>query len=237
MTQNEIRTPGWFSGISHTLSFVFFVLLVVMAVIDPKGFQSLILAKDSLGGTGIIEHLTVIVLIPGILAGGYAIVRLRHAFPSRLHLYWLGIWTLACLYFAGEEISWGQWFFQWDTPETIASLNDQQETNLHNMSSWLDQKPRLMVELFIFFAGFIAPLLSIKKKDRSGHWFWIIAPASCLSAAALFVFVRGASWVDGETMALLGDSELREFTVAWFLALYLMSYPLRLMDQTKGHPY
>lgn len=40
---------------------------------------------------------------------------------------------LAALLIAGEELSWGQWIFHWSTPEPIAAVNLQQETNLHNL--------------------------------------------------------------------------------------------------------
>ena len=41
---------------------------------------------------------------------------------------------LAAAFFwaGGEEISWGQRIFGWETPETIAEYNYQEETNLHN---------------------------------------------------------------------------------------------------------
>ncbi len=39
-----------------------------------------------------------------------------------------------CLFFLiGEEISWGQRIFGWQTAESIASSNKQDETNLHNI--------------------------------------------------------------------------------------------------------
>ena len=37
----------------------------------------------------------------------------------------------------GEEISWGQRIFNWDTPQALKELNAQDETNLHNL--WLFQ--------------------------------------------------------------------------------------------------
>lgn len=41
-----------------------------------------------------------------------------------------------CLFFwaSGEEISWGQHFFKTHTPEWLAEINDQKETNLHNIN-------------------------------------------------------------------------------------------------------
>jgi hypothetical protein len=41
--------------------------------------------------------------------------------------------ALSCLYIAGEEMSWGQHFFHWKTPEYWAMVNRQEETNLHNI--------------------------------------------------------------------------------------------------------
>ncbi len=45
----------------------------------------------------------------------------------------LAVVAAALCFFAGEEISWGQRVFGFVTPETLSSLNHQQETNLHNL--------------------------------------------------------------------------------------------------------
>lgn len=44
----------------------------------------------------------------------------------------LGILFLICF---GEEISWGQRIFNWETPALLSEINSQRETNLHNI--WL----------------------------------------------------------------------------------------------------
>src|SRR6185437_12681351 len=49
---------------------------------------------------------------------------------------------LGCIYTAGEEMSWGQHFFHWKTPEYWAMVNRQQETNLHNIYPAFEQWPR-----------------------------------------------------------------------------------------------
>lgn len=47
---------------------------------------------------------------------------------------WLcAVAAFAVFFIAGEELSWGQWIFHWSTPEPIAAVNLQQETNLHNL--------------------------------------------------------------------------------------------------------
>jgi len=48
-------------------------------------------------------------------------------------LIYLGV-ALLFFFGAGEEISWGQRIFGFETPETLAQVNKQDELNLHNLS-------------------------------------------------------------------------------------------------------
>ncbi|NMO13629.1 hypothetical protein HPC49_31225 [Pyxidicoccus fallax] len=69
--------------------------------------------------------------------------------------------ALGLLFFlgAGEEISWGQRLFGWGTPEALAQVNVQQETNLHNlafMKGWLDAGR--LFNLFTFGFVLVLPL-------------------------------------------------------------------------------
>lgn len=194
--------------------------------------------KDHTEHTGLIEHLTVIVLVPGILAALHALVRFYRRFPSRMHWGWVAVWTLACIYFAGEECSWGQWYFGFETPEVLEEINKQQEFNLHNTSSWLNEKPRAAVEIFVVTAGLILPVLArlgpLAAWARRPRPAWVLAPAMCWFAAAYFL----AAWiVDRVTPnGRYVDAELRELAVAWFLALYLFSYYWRLRDAPVETP-
>ena len=56
----------------------------------------------------------------------------------------------------GEEISWGQRIFNWDTPESIAKINYQQETNIHNLDFFTFKEETddgLLSFLLVFNAG------------------------------------------------------------------------------------
>ena len=46
-----------------------------------------------------------------------------------------------------EELAWGQVIFGWQTPESIRSINAQQETTLHNIGWFQDR-----LDLFTFLA-------------------------------------------------------------------------------------
>jgi hypothetical protein len=43
------------------------------------------------------------------------------------------LFSVALILIGMEEISWGQWFFHFETPESIARINTQQEFTLHNL--------------------------------------------------------------------------------------------------------
>jgi len=235
------HSPPAFNRVANISSLLVLIAVLLYAWLDPSGFE-LDVAKDGAGLTaGWFEDLTVIVLIPGILAGVYAFWRYRHRLPSRVLSYWLLAWVLVCFFFAGEEASWGQWYFNWKTPETLAELNAARETNLHNIdSSWLNEKPKALIEVFIFVAGFLIPLRNaltggrpLFRKGLLADWEgWIYAPVACLSAALLYMVVRISDWVPQFVFDNLGHEELREFCIAWFLMWYLISYLVRLARTT-----
>jgi len=184
---------------------------------------------------GLVELGTPLLLLPAIIAGFMTCAGNR-----RLTAPWLTIWlslvTLGCVYMAGEEISWGQQLLGWETPEALQTLNDQQETNIHNISSWFDQKPRLLLELWILAGGIYLPLrnrvagIEYPAGDVR-YWFW--PTPIVLPAALIAVLVKIPERLEN----LFGwwpydfhvrYSELQEFYFAMFLMLYMLSIRKRL---------
>ena len=157
MSVTTINTPV-FSVFAHVIAIVMGVSVFYLAAFEPDFYLHSFVAKDHDEEAGISEHVVWSIQIPGIFLAFLASVKYSRLLPKNAKV-WLLMWALACIYFAGEEASWGQWYFHWDTPESFRQLNDQQETNLHNVSSWFDQKPRFVVESWIFLAGFVWPLL------------------------------------------------------------------------------
>ena len=127
-------TPKFWLGIPLA-SFIFCLSAAVIG--GPDLYWRLISASE----TAYLEHSTVIMLLPAIILSAWLFVR-RQKFPRR----WLGIWCLllflGSLYFAGEEASWGQHYFGWSTPQYLANISDQGETNIHNIHGIFDQFPR-----------------------------------------------------------------------------------------------
>lgn len=77
----------------------------------------------------------------------------------------LSLLGLAFLFFVafGEEISWGQRIFGWGTPDSLKSLNDQGETNLHNLST---ADTNLLFQVFWLVMGVLIPLASLHERTR-----------------------------------------------------------------------
>ena len=148
---------------------------------------------------------------------------------------WIALAALCCFYVAGEEISWGQQILNWDTPAYWSTLNDQNETNLHNTSAWLDQKPRLLLFLGIVVGGLVVPALRRWKPSALPSKFAMIYPPDCLVAPALGVAVPYLLQEIAEHFLGRGlfhrVSELQELFMYYFVFLYLVSLRLRVISQ------
>lgn len=149
-------------------------------------------------------------------------------FPLRKHPWLAGYLILAalcCFYVSGEEISWGQWFAHWKTPETWGAINDQDETNLHNTSSWLDQKPRLLLEIAVMTGGLMIPLLRQLKPSLLPVRFNLLYPAANLGVTAGFVLaLKLCKWVEHALGTHIFErvSEVIELYLYYFVLLYLV---------------
>lgn len=117
------------------------------------------------GEAGAIEWLTVVFLLAAIVYG-VRVLRLAAARGPRWLVVWALLLLLGAVYFAGEELSWGQHVFQWATPETWRQLNPQQETNLHNVHALFDQLPRALLTLAAFVGGIAVPLYRRRASRR-----------------------------------------------------------------------
>lgn len=212
------------------------LLLILMAYITPEIFE-LMLAKDIEGG--IVEHSTVLILLPGIAAGFAIFFYHRKNLPAPWLGWWVLMWTMASVYFAGEEISWGQWLFRWETPEILKKLNSQEETNLHNITPWLSQKPQSLVEILIFIGGLVLPLWwrfkdKIWVADYNSIRYWLFPTYVCIPAAAIVTVVPFFKPIIYALplphLIELGTSELHEYYIALFLCLYLLSIWFRIRN-------
>ena len=187
-----------------------------------------------------------------ILPEGYGFLELGHfvipftAFILSLRLLRLGVvkrsgllWGLILLfglgnfYIAGEEHSWGQHFFNWNTPEYWSAINRQAETNLHNVSHWFNQRPRLVLEIGILVGGILVPLTQTKAGPFRQPLLALLTPPVQLTVVALVALVVKAIDQLGkgdmvEGTLLLRPSEALETFIYLFLLFYVVVLGRRL---------
>jgi hypothetical protein len=213
---------------------LFLAFIIIVALYDFDLARNIVARENNL-----VELGTVVLLIPAVFAG-YKSFKLRKMFPDRRLGIWVFLVTIGCVYIGGEELSWGQQLFKWETPETIQAINDQNETNLHNISSWLDQKPRLLVEISVLVGGIFLPLWRMFSKtgfttNDWRYWFW--PGFICLPTAVLAILVKVPERTKDFFDYILFEkslrySELQEFYIALFLSIYLCSIYKRLCKVT-----
>jgi len=186
-----------------------------------------------LGGRRLVEKKTVGLLVLALFMTIYVMVR----FGESLHIVvkvFLLFYCMGCIYFAGEEASWGQHWLGWETGDYFLAINDQQETNFHNTSKWLDRVPKAMVSLFIFIGGVVVPLWSFCKKRAFNYnklWWWLYPTWVCLPTA---IFASVATWPSKIERATDVNfyfnqaQEVKELYIAYFILLFITSLYIRL---------
>lgn len=216
----------------HSLYLPVALLLIFFLVryIEPEFYRKWIESEQ-----GVLEWGVPLILLPGIYYGIKA-GRLSKGLVEVKTRFWFILVTLGSIYFAGEELSWGQHLFFWETPETIGAINDQNETNLHNMSSWFDQKPRIALELWALIGGIFMPVYYCLRKEelRPENWqYWFWPTFVCLPVAVIAIMIK----IPERIKDIFGLppyafevrwSEVQEFYFAIFLSLYLVSVYRRL---------
>ncbi|MDT8343754.1 MAG: hypothetical protein RQ752_04925 [Thermohalobaculum sp.] len=150
---------------------------------------------------------------------------------------WLGALALGCFYIAGEEHSWGQHFFGWETPEDWAAINRQDETNLHNSTSWLNHKPRVLLNVGVLIGSVLVPLAMAwgKAGGLIGRVRFVLPGASCHVLGWLVLFYM--AWDSGRKAGFLPyisprDAEMHEL----FLYGYLLVYAITLRNRIGRWP-
>ncbi|NBC11359.1 MAG: hypothetical protein GVY24_06425 [Planctomycetes bacterium] len=196
---------------------------------------------------GGVELLGVAALLASLMYSLPTIYRHRHKLPARWLKVWFALVMFAMFFLAGEELSWGQHLGFWDhedVPDAIKAVNDQNETNLHNIGgNALDVNPTNAVVLATFVAFIINPIYLkwrgkplILPAHDPGHWFW---PTPAALPAAIGVLLirfpqRIYRWTAGEipddVSVYWRHSEVHECYIALLFATYLAAAAHRLRN-------
>ena len=181
------------------------------------------------GESGMVELSTAVFLF---IAIGFCISSLGLARRLELSTYqkgWLLLLIAGAAYFALEELSYGQHLFGWGTPETLRELNDQEETNLHNVHALFDQVPRALLTIGILVGGVILPLYRRFRnqpltEDNRFYWQW--PTLDCVTIGLMAILVRPVFEVFETDVVSTGETKEQFF--ALFIMLYCLSLHARL---------
>lgn len=208
------------------VSYMLFCLVLVVGFPPP-------VARILGGEQGLLENAQVLFLLVFLVLGSRTLCVKRHL-PHPWLRFWLIGLLLGSLYTLVEEISWGQHYFGWGTPEWLADLNTQNETNLHNIDTALFfQIPRVLVMYLpynvlltaIYAGGLVYPIVT---KGQRHSWFCptpVCVPWAVLTAGSSLPIIIG-EWIGSPVRIRHG--EMQEYFVYGFLLTYLYSLAYRL---------
>ena len=202
------------------LLYALFALLLAMY---PFIWFGLTGERESLNGElGTIELITVVLLLITLVFCVMTFIKVRPV--SRPLGIWFMLTVLGTIYFAGEEASWGQHIFGWSTGAGWSEINNQGETNLHNVHGLLDQVPRFIVGLGIFVGGLVFPILmhfKIIKFNQAGILFRAMPEMACILPAILVTVVRPVFTLC--EIKFISTGEYKEFLIGLFFLVYSIS--------------
>ncbi len=207
--------------LSEKLLFVFaFAVIITGVVISHMNldyYQAVYTKED-----GFLEWATVVALFLGMITCIYRIKILR---KFREPTFIFGLCAMSFLFFfgMGEEISWGQRIFKWQSPQWFCTYNTQCETNLHNLK-FGDLKINklffgLILGICIATYFLILPVLYRKVdkvKDLVNKWALPI-PKYVHIGAYLFLFILS------ETIPGHKKGEILEFGGCWIFFIMILS--------------
>jgi hypothetical protein len=129
------------------------------------------------------------VLYAAAAVGAAACIRPLWANDHKVFAALLVLLGVFCLFTAGEEISWGQRIFGFNTPTDLEGVNHQDEFNLHNINEGFDvQKLFNYIQIVAGLVGGALPWLTRWSRPRLRGQFWRRAsPALFLTSSFMVV--------------------------------------------------
>lgn len=140
--------------------------------------------------------------------------------------------ALACLYIGGEEVSWGQHIFFWQSPDLVSAINSEGEFSLHNVNKAFERAPRTVLELGMLVGGIIVPLACVLAPSLRRSRLALFLPSAALMPLALLaLFFKLAGTLSKHGMAdsvAARPSEAVEFYMYFFIFAYLVMFERRI---------
>lgn len=191
--------------------------------------------------TGIQETVTGLITFASAAIVAVVLARTAGALDWPLKI-WLALFIAAMVFFAGEDLNWGQHYFGWTPSDYFLEHNRENETNLHNMWPLLfNRLPRALVTTWLVVACLLVPLGGqFLVRLLRGFVPEVLWPDRRLMFPAGLVFVfkglRHLSSQSGDANWLLTirHSEVEELLIACVLLFYALMLRERLKTPAVG---
>ena len=177
--------------------------------------------------TGALEILHILVPLAGLVIA-LGVMRIPAVRDWKLLWWTVGFFALTCFYIAGEESSWGQWYFHWQTPEYWSKINQQNETNLHNSSYFFNDLPRHALKIAMLVGGVILPLLAMQMRGpfATVAYLRLLTPPRAIVPVALvgvlFNILSSVAKMNDMNFFIPRPSEAHELFMYMFIVFYLV---------------
>ena len=208
---------------------VLYVVFMWFAFTDPDVLK---------GELGLLENTqTVFLTIALVLA---IVMAVRNS--EKWLRWWLIVIVLGVFYLLTEETSWGQHYLGYEMGGFFSSFNDQGENNIHNASSWFDQKPRAVLLFGMILGTIVHPLMKHYRNGRGlfDNPWWLAPTLACLGPLVFSQIGALPERIDDlnlsgmSAQALTGNyrsSEMEEVYMYMFFITYLLSLGYRLKQR------
>ena len=172
--------------------------LALIFIFLAPGSLSPIIVESIIEEDGVVENVSAILFLVSSISALILLVRFKMPFRHRIVLALLAF----CLFvFFGEEISWGQRIFGFDTLEIMREANVQNENNLHNLFGYIF--PSLFL-LAVIIYGFIIPFAA--KYFRFVHQLLDLMGVPIASRGLAIGFLAAVLFRDWTFEKLVGTS-------------------------------
>jgi hypothetical protein len=150
------------------------------------------------------EWLQFALVLGGSLLAAATAWRLRREHDT-LGALLFALFAVGLFVIAGEEISWGQRVFAFGTPADLASVNNEREFNIHDITKDVPlQSVFKLVELMLGLVGFVVPLYLARTRRvlRRRGWHLLVPPLFLVPSFALvFAYRLGRFLTDSHRYA------------------------------------
>jgi hypothetical protein len=224
-TDPGLRESWWWLGVPAVSA----LSLIAVYKLDPAWYDRHVIPE----GYGVLEFSQFLVMLTAL---AIAVRLLFNPFVrKRPFVFTVTILSaLSCLYIAGEEMSWGQHFFHWNTPEYWTLVNRQGETNLHNTYAVFEKWPRAILEIGVFVGGLLVPVVAAFDPRVRANRLSLVLPPAALVPTALAVFAfkyLDVAQQKGYLHTLVQrPSEAVEFYLYFFVLAYLVLFERRIRE-------